>query len=70
MADEVFAVANHLANERYLIVKAIVRNQALNAGESVWQAQAGFETEFGPIQTGDSAIKIWKHGPMTLGPSF
>ena len=70
VADEVFAVANNLANERYFIVKAIARNQALNAGECVWQAQAGFETEFGPIQTGDSAIKIWEHVPVTLGSSF
>ena len=72
VADEVFAVANNLANERYFIVKAaaIARNQALNAGESVWQAQAGFETEFGPIQTGDSVIRIWKHVPVTLGSSF
>ena len=62
-AGEVLAVANDLANEPYFIVKAIARNQALNAGECVWQAQAGFETEFGPIQTGDSAIKIWKHEP-------
>ena len=38
VADEVLAVANNLANERCLIVKAIARNQALNAGESVWQA--------------------------------
>ena len=70
-ADEVFAVANDLANEPYFIVKAaIARNQALNAGECVWQAQAGFETEFGPIQTGDSVITIWKHVPVTLGSSF
>ena len=70
VADEVFAVAHDLANEQYFIVKAIARNQALNAGESVWQAQAGFETEFGPIQTGDSVIKIWKHVPVTFGSSF
>ena len=70
MADEVFAVAHDLANDQYFIVKAIARNQALNVGESVRQAQAGFETEFGPIQTGDSVIKIWKHVPVTLGSSF
>ena len=69
VADEAFAVANNLANERY-VIKAIARNQALNAGESVWQAQAGFETEFGPIQTGDSVITIWKHVPVTLGSSL
>ena len=69
-ADEVFAVANDLANGPYFIVKAVARNQALNAGESVWQAQAGFETEFGPIQTGDSVIKIWQHVPVTLDSSF
>jgi len=70
-ADEVLAVANDLANEPYFFVKAIARNQALNAGECVWQAQAAwFEIEFGPIQTGDSVIKIWKHEPVTLGSSF
>ena len=69
-ADEVFAVANDLANEPYFILKAIARTQALNAGECLWQAQAGFETEFGPIQTGDSVIKIWQHVPVTLGSSF
>ena len=69
MADEAFAVANNLANERYFI-KAIARNQALNAGECVWQALAGFETEFGPIQKGDWVIKIQKFEPVTLGSSF
>ena len=69
-AGEVFAIANDLANEPYFIVKAIARNQALNAGECVWEAADDSETEFGTIQKGDWVIKIQKFEPVTLGSSF